>query len=285
MKYNYLGICRSLLQHVQDTMYFFSIVPAPTTVTTANISNLIIFAGSLLTLTCTVTLDETLGSVIGDLSVASVWTGPNGAVPTGGHIVISETTKNDISYSSFVGFNTVHTDDAGDYTCTATVSPSVPSNMVMNGVGSSDPVNFSVDGKIVKVFHLVYEVWFFPTAPTITVSLEPNTTRLLTVPPYNTIAITCTATAPEGVVAGKTISWRRRIGPSTTDLTEITDNGDTIRIVTTGFNQPETISVLTVTETTPGDYRYRCRVDIPEIGINDVDGDVYPIDVIGKFQV
>ena len=68
------------------------------------------------------------------------------------------------------------------------------------------------------------------TVPPITVSLEPNTTRLLTEPPYNTFTITCTATAPEGVVAGKTIEWRRRIGSSTTGSTEITDNGDTIRI-------------------------------------------------------
>ena len=122
------------------------------------------------------------------------------------------------------------------------------------------------------------------TVPTITVSLEPNTTRLPTEPPYNTFTITCTATAPEGVVAGKTIEWMRRIGSSTTGLSEITDNGNTIQIVTTGFNQPETTSVLTVTETAPGDYRYRCRVDIPEISINDVDGDVYPINVIGEFQ-
>ena len=77
----------------------------------------------------------------------------------------------------------------------------------------------------------------------------------------------------------------RRIGSSTSGLTEITDNGNTIQIVTTNPNQPETISVLTVTETTPGDYRYRCRVDIPEIDINDVDGDVYPINVIGEFQI
>ena len=76
----------------------------------------------------------------------------------------------------------------------------------------------------------------------------------------------------------------RRIGSSTTGLTEITDDGDTIQIVATGLNQPETISVLTVTETTPGDYRYRCLVDIPELGINDVDGHVYPINVIGEFQ-
>ena len=71
----------------------------------------------------------------------------------------------------------------------------------------------------------------------------------------------------EGVVAGKTIEWRRRIGSSTTGLTEITDNGNTIQIVTTNPNQPETISVLTVTETTPGDYCYHCRVDIPETAL------------------
>ena len=77
----------------------------------------------------------------------------------------------------------------------------------------------------------------------------------------------------------------RRIGSSTTGLSEITDNGNTIQVVTTNPNQPVTTSVLTVTETTPGDYRYHCRVDIPEIGINDVDEDVYPIDVIGEFHI
>ena len=123
------------------------------------------------------------------------------------------------------------------------------------------------------------------TVPTITVHLEPNTTRLPTEPPYNTFTITCTATAPEGVVAGKTIEWKRRIGSSTTGLTEITDNGDTIQIMTTSPNQPETTSVLTVTETIPGDYRYRRRVDIPELGsVSQMTEDVYPIDVIGEFQ-
>ena len=83
------------------------------------------------------------------------------------------------------------------------------------------------------------------------------------------------------MVAGKTIEWRRRIGSSTSGLSEIADN-TAIQIETTNPNQPETNSVLTETETTPGDYRYRCRVDIPEIDINDVDGDVYPINVIGE---
>ena len=83
----------------------------------------------------------------------------------------------------------------------------------------------------------------------------------------------------------KTIEWWRRIGSSTTSLSEITDNGNTIQIETTSLNQPVTISVLTVTETAPGDYHYHCRVDIPELGINDVDGDVYPINVTGELQI
>ena len=128
------------------------------------------------------------------------------------------------------------------------------------------------------------KVYTSSTVPEITVSLKPNTTRIPTGTPYNTFTVTCTATAPEGVVAGKTIEWKRRIGSSTTGLSEITDNGNTIQIMTIGLNQPVTISVLTVTDTTPGDYHYRCRVDISEIDINDVDGDVYPINVIGEFQ-
>ena len=128
-----------------------------------------------------------------------------------------------------------------------------------------------------------YSISLSCTAPTITVSLEPNTTRLPTVPPYNTFTITCTATVPKGVVAGKTIEWKRRIGTSG-GLTQITNSNNGIQIETTGLNQPETISVLTVTETAPGDYSYRCRVDISELGIDNVDGDVYPINVIGEFQ-
>ena len=85
------------------------------------------------------------------------------------------------------------------------------------------------------------------------------------------------------MVAGKTIEWKRGIGSSTTGLTEIADNGDTIQIMTTSPNQPETISVLTVTETTPMDYRYRCIVDIPELGSGSrKTKDVYPIGVIGE---
>ena len=84
-----------------------------------------------------------------DLSVTTVWTEGEQQVSTGGNIMVSGAMSAvGTTYSSTLSFITVHTDDAGDYTCTATVSPSVPSNTVMNVVDSSDPpVTVAVDGK------------------------------------------------------------------------------------------------------------------------------------------
>ncbi len=114
-------------------------------------------------------------------------------------------------------------------------------------------------------------------------TVEANTTRLPTEPPYNTFTILCTASVPDGVIAAKTIIWRRRIGSSTTGLDDVIANGDTILIEPSDLTEAESTSLLTVTEDTAGDYRYRCRVDIPELGIQRVNEDVYPIDVIGMF--
>ena len=126
----------------------FLLVPSPTVTTSTNLSGAI-FAGSLLTLTCTITLDGGLSSMLNDLSVDTVWrTEDEQEVSTGGNIMVSGVTfAVGTTYSSTLSFNTLHTDNAGDYTCTATVSPSVPSSTVTNGVGSSDPVAVLVNGK------------------------------------------------------------------------------------------------------------------------------------------
>ena len=110
-----------------------------------------IIAGSVLTLTCTITLDGGLSGMLNDLSVTTVWRTEGGQeVSTGGNIMVSGAAfAVGTTYSSTLSFITVYTGDAGDYTCTATVSPSFPSNTVMNGVDSSDPpVTVLVNGKI-----------------------------------------------------------------------------------------------------------------------------------------
>ena len=67
-----------------------------------------------------------------------------------------------------------------------------------------------------------------------------------------------------------------------TPLTPITDNGASIVITSTNLDQPTSTSVLTVRETTAGDYRYRCRVDLSELTVGDTIH-VYPINVTGEW--
>jgi len=67
-----------------------------------------------------------------------------------------------------------------------------------------------------------------------------------------------------------------------TFVTEITDNGGSILITSTNLDQPTSTSVLTVRETTAGDYRYLCRVYLNELSLINTT-DVYPINVTGEL--
>ena len=113
------------------------------------------------------------------------------------------------------------------------------------------------------------------------VNVISNTTRLPNMAPYNTFSLTCNANVPQGVVSPKTFTWRRRIGASTGGLNDVMVNSS-ILITSTNLDQPTSTSVLTVRETTAGDYRYRCRVDLSELTVVDTI-DVYPINVTGEW--
>jgi len=71
------------------------------------------------------------------------------------------------------------------------------------------------------------------------------------------------------------------IGMSTGGLDDVTVNSSIV-IITTNLDQPTSTSVLTVRETTAGDYRYRCRVDLRELSVVSTT-DVYPINVTGEW--
>jgi len=148
-------------------------------------------------------------------------------------------------------------------------------------------VEFNVHYRIQRIVHVQFSTYinsghsFVPTDTTIQLNLTSNTTHLPNIAPYNTFFLTCTATVPQGVVLPKSFAWRRRIGSSITNLTRLTDNGDSILITSTNLDQSTSTSVLTVRETTAGDYRYRCRVDLNELPVFNKT-DVYPINVTGE---
>ena len=99
------------------------------------------FAGSQLTLTCSMDLDSTLFHILGDLVVTSVWSDPDGGMlSSDSRITVSPASQQGIgtNFISTVVFNTLQTSDAGTYTCEATVAPrGTTAGTVTNGVGSN----------------------------------------------------------------------------------------------------------------------------------------------------
>ena len=124
----------------------------------------------------------------------------------------------------------------------------------------------------------------FSSVPPIVMSLESSSFRFPAAEPYNTFNLTCTASVPESVVIQRTLTWSRKIGSGETGLAEITDNGNTIRIMTSDLTAADVTSVLAVTETVPGDYRYRCEVELSDIIVMESD-DVFPIEVVGELTL
>ena len=106
-----------------------------------------------------------------------------------------------------------------------------------------------------------------------------STTRLPDVTPYNTFTLTCTATAPEGVVAPKTFTWRRANPANGTcdDFSVVGGNVDS------NLEQPVSTSALkvTVTETDIGVLRFCCQASIA--GASGTSNSVLSIDVVGEF--
>ena len=101
--------------------------------------------------------------------------------------------------------------------------------------------------------------------------------------PYNTFTLTCTATAPMGVVEPKTFTWRRTTasGGSCGSFAVVTESG-IFQIANSNVNQPVSTSVLTVTETTAVVWRYCCQASL--LGVTGA-SDVVAVTVTGECLV
>jgi len=99
------------------------------------------YAGSQLTLACSIVLDSTLFHILGDLVITSVWSDPGGGMlSSDGSITVSPASQQGITtaFISTVTFNTLQTSDDGTYTCEATVAPQgSTAGTVTNGVRSA----------------------------------------------------------------------------------------------------------------------------------------------------
>ncbi len=86
-----------------------------------------IYAGSVLTLTCSIALPSEVSSIINDLTVTSSWSGQSGGEVMGdGRVAVQPATNvsGTLEFLSTIQFNTLRTSDSDTYTCTAIVTPS-----------------------------------------------------------------------------------------------------------------------------------------------------------------
>ncbi len=107
-----------------------------------------IYAGSVLTLTCEISLPSSVQSIIHNLTVTSSWDrGTNGTVVgEDSRITVQSThTPGSLSFLTTVEFDTLHTSDSDVYTCSATVTPSASLSLLAEGQ-ASDTTSISVVG-------------------------------------------------------------------------------------------------------------------------------------------
>ena len=107
---------------------------------------IIIYAGSVLTLTCEISLvDSVPPNLRSDVTVMTTWLGTSGnPLSTGGVITVNPAMGSGAAYTSTVVFNTVRTFFAGTYTCQATVTHS---SQFITDVTTSGVVMISVQGE------------------------------------------------------------------------------------------------------------------------------------------
>ena len=116
---------------------YLPVVSSPIVVVTHNRRSSLNYAGSMLTLNCTITLPPIILSNVVVPVNSVIWTGPHGQLMPDSRITVSSAQQLSTGlYTSAVVFNSLHTSDNGTYFCKANVSHSSP--FINDGVGSNN---------------------------------------------------------------------------------------------------------------------------------------------------
>ena len=123
---------------------FFLTVPQPTVSTTPNRTG-DLYAGTPLTLTCSIQLNPAVDTTV---MVTRMWRGPRSqTISNSSHVTVSNLVERGaFLYKTTIQFSPLSTTDSGNYECEATVIPDPPSQFVIMSTTGSDTLTVIVKG-------------------------------------------------------------------------------------------------------------------------------------------
>ena len=127
------------------SFFFFFAVPSPTVSITPNRTG-ILYAGTPLTLTCSIQLNPAVDTPV---IVTRMWSGPGSqAVSNSSLVTVSNLLEGSaILYKTTIQFVPLTTTDSGNYECEATVTPDPQSQFVIMNTTGSDTHSVTVHGE------------------------------------------------------------------------------------------------------------------------------------------
>ena len=131
--------------YIQVNTCVFLTVPQPTIFITPNRTG-VLYAGTPLTLTCSIQLNPAVDSTV---MVVRVWRGPGSqVVSSSSHVTVSNLVeRSDNLYKTTIQFSPLNTSDGGNYDCEATVTPDPQSQFVIMSTAVSDTHPVTVQGE------------------------------------------------------------------------------------------------------------------------------------------
>ena len=111
----------------------FLTVPQPTVTITPNRTG-VLYAGTPLTLTCSIQLNPAVDTTV---VVTRIWSKPGSQAVSNSRVTVSNLVeRSDNLYESTIEFSSLNTSDGTNYKCEATVTPDPQSQFIMSTAGS-----------------------------------------------------------------------------------------------------------------------------------------------------
>ena len=237
---------------ILNLFFLYSVPPSSLSIIP---SHMTVYAGSFLTINCSIELNDAIDSRI---TVTAIWKRNNNLLNNQTHRTVRAAVSNGNSlYLSQIIFNPVQLgSDDGLYSCEIRINPE--EEFVMNSTVFSRTVSVSAIGMIIyecRLLNIVICALLSIVVPTLMATIIPEASSILDMAPFNVFNLRCTVVVPDGVFLLKTFQWQE-------EGNAINDNGNSVLISHINVTMPQSFSELTVSSPSVGRHRYTCIVSI-----------------------